>query len=283
MLGDYAVATSFDTFAARRSGAAINPRDGMASLAGSRFVRASESDEGTRFSEAQLKALTGGERIRTARMYQEDFDYRPTFKIWLSSNHEPTIRGTDDGIWRRIHRVNFNHVVPEGKRDLHLGEKLQADASGMLNWALAGLKMYQSEGLCVPQCVTSATTSYRNAQNLVLRFVNECTEKVDGTEIGATALYTAFEDWCLGRGERPPKQTAFGIEAKKLLQSGRDSTGRNSYFGVKLPVHYRRPLNRSEASEAFSPKSPHGALQERFLEIALNTTEPSKGESESRN
>src|SRR5262249_37068908 len=75
ILGSYAVSTSFDVFADKPKGAAINPRDGLAALVGSRFVRASESDEERRFSEAQLKALTGGEKVRTAKMYEDDFQY----------------------------------------------------------------------------------------------------------------------------------------------------------------------------------------------------------------
>ena len=112
LMGDYAVATSFDTFAFKKDGAGINPRDGMATLVGSRIVRASESDDGKRLSEAQIKALTGGERIRTARLYQDDFDYKPTFKIWLSTNHVPVIRGTDRRNLRRVNRIDLASSSP---------------------------------------------------------------------------------------------------------------------------------------------------------------------------
>jgi putative DNA primase/helicase len=235
LLGDYAVATSFDTFAAKKDSAAINPRDGMASLAGSRFVRASESDEGRRFSEAQIKALTGGERIRTARMYQEDFDFKPTFKIWLSTNNEPQIHGTDEGIWRRINRVNFGVVIPEEKRDRQLGAKLQAEVSGILNWALMGLKQYRMTGLKVPDMVIQATAQYREGQNLVGRFLDEKTEKVSDTfTFSATELYTSFKNWARDNGEAVLTRTKFGKEAKKLLSDKRDGTGRVVYVGIRL-------------------------------------------------
>jgi len=68
VLGDYAVSISFNTFTLQRPQAAINPRDGLASLEGARFIRASESDEGKPLSEALIKALTGGEQVRTARL-----------------------------------------------------------------------------------------------------------------------------------------------------------------------------------------------------------------------
>jgi putative DNA primase/helicase len=234
VLGDYAVETNFNTFAARRRDSAISPRDGLACLVGSRFVRASESDREKRISEALLKALTGGESIKTARMYEAEFDYRPTFKIWLSTNHEPMIQGTDDGIWRRIHRLNFDYIVPEEKRDRGLGEKLKAEASGILNWALEGLKSYNVEGLQVPQSVTNATTSYREVQNVVFQFLESAIEKADGAEIEATGLYKAFQGWCEDNTEHRLTQTAFGKEAKNHLRSGRTNTGRTVYLGVKL-------------------------------------------------
>jgi putative DNA primase/helicase len=231
VLGDYAVETSFNTFVVPFDSRAINPRDGLACLEGSRFVRASESDEGKRISEALLKTLTGGEQIRTARLYAEDFAYRPTFKIWLSSNHAPTIRGTDEGIWRRIHRVNFDYVVPQEKRDRRFGDKLKAEAPGILNWGLEGLKAYLAGGLQVPESVKSATTCYRNAQNLIYRFIESARKA--GAESEATTLYEDFKQWCIARGEAPPTQTAFGIEAKKHLRTERNGSGRTVYFGVK--------------------------------------------------
>jgi putative DNA primase/helicase len=234
LLGDYAIATSFDTFAFKKDGAGINPRDGMASLVASRFVRASESDEGKRLSEAQIKALTGGERIRTARMYQDDFDYKPSFKIWLSTNHEPAIRGTDDGIWRRVNRVNFNVVISEEKRDRQLGPKLEAEASGILNWALDGLKGYRSRGLGVPKIVIEATTKYRAEQNLVGRFLEDCTEKASDLDlVDATVLFQSFKNWAKDNSEFPLSNKKFGMEAKKLLGHKRANTG-TVYLGIKM-------------------------------------------------
>jgi putative DNA primase/helicase len=207
VLGDYATATSFDTFAAKRADAAVNPRDGLAALVGSRFVRASESDEEKRFSEALLKAVTGGEHVRTARMYEDDFAYRPTFKIWLSTNHDPIIRGTDDGIWRRIHRLNFKQQVPVEKIDRHLEQKLEAEASGILNWMLAGLKAWRDGGLQVPAEVAEATAGYRKDQNPLREFIEDKLDTSDpNAEKGASELLASYNQWA--QWNRRPKLTA---------------------------------------------------------------------------
>jgi P4 family phage/plasmid primase-like protien len=217
LLGDYAIETSFDTFAAKRTATPISPRDGLASLKGSRFVHASESDQGRKFSEAQLKALTGGEKVRTAKMYEEDFAYQPTFKIWLSTNHDPTITGTDDGIWRRIHRVNFDNQVPEERKDRNLDVKLQAEGPGILNWALAGLAQYQREGLRVPTTVTSATKEYRYDQNPVRDFLDESCDTSDAAgQVEAAKLLDHYNNWSRLKRRAPISGNAFGMAMKAL-------------------------------------------------------------------
>lgn len=241
MLGDYAVSTSMDTFTAKRTdGNAVNPRDGMANLAGARLVWASESDEGKRLSEAAIKAMTGGESIRTARIYQDDFEFKPTFKIWLSTNHELGIRGSDEGIWRRPRRVNFDFVVPVAQRDLQLGAKLQIEMSGILNWALEGLRSYQAGGgLKPPKAVEAATEAYRRSQSLVERFIDERCVRVARESIEASVLYQEFQTWSRASGETVLTQKRFGAEMKKLFRCDRITTrgagcGRYAYFGIQM-------------------------------------------------
>jgi len=257
LLGDYAVSTSMDTFTAKRTESnAVNPRDGMANLAGARLVWASESDEGKRLSEAAIKAMTGGENIRTAKIYQDDFEFKPTFKIWLSTNHELGIRGNDEGIWRRPRRINFDVVVPAAQRDLQLGAKLQAEMSGILNWALAGLKSYQAIGsLKPPKAVEDATEAYRRSQSLVERFIDERCTRARDKESEATALYGEFQSWSRAVGETVLSQKRFGAEMKKLFPCNRSTSGickgRYIYAGVGLVEELTGGLIAASGTEAW--------------------------------
>ena len=235
LMGDYAEATSFDTFAVtQKFGNAINPRDGIAALANARFVPASESDSERRISEAKLKALTGGETIKTSRLYENEFAFEPKFKIWLSTNHEPQVRGTDDGIWRRIHRVNFDHQVTAEKTDPKLLIKLQAEGAGILNWLLAGLEQNQARGLAVPVGVRRATATYRADQSPYGRFVAECCEVDARATVKATELYEAY------RKHDPFSQvseTEFGTEMGRLFHRDRQTLGDKKlrvYHGLRL-------------------------------------------------
>jgi putative DNA primase/helicase len=195
------VATKFDVFAQHhKQGTAISPRDGLATLEGARFVCASESDQERRISAAILKSITGGERLRAAKMYEQDRAFDVTFKIWLSTNHEPSITDTSEGMWRRVHRVNFDVIIPPQKRDPQLVPKLIAEGSGILNWCLKGLRQYRAGGLQVPDAISKATAEYRTSQDLVEQFLAERCE-IDRKRFTAVdELYREFHWWAHDAG-----------------------------------------------------------------------------------
>jgi putative DNA primase/helicase len=98
-------------------------------------------------------------------LHKEWFEFAPEFKIWLATNYRPVIRGQDEGIWHRIRLVPFNVTIPDGKKDERLREKLLAESSGILNWALAGLASYRKDGLMEPKDILAATEEYRSEED----------------------------------------------------------------------------------------------------------------------
>jgi putative DNA primase/helicase len=113
-LGDYAMRTPTEMLLTRRSD--VVPND-VARLKGARFVSASETEEGRRLAESRIKDLTGQDTITARFMKAEWFDFAPTHKLWLSTNHKPEIRGTDAAIWRRIRLVPWTVSIPPAKQD----------------------------------------------------------------------------------------------------------------------------------------------------------------------
>ncbi len=110
----------------------------QAGLYGMRFVACVETDEGRRFAESMVKDLTGSERIRARRMREDFWEFDPTHKIILASNHKPTVRGTDHAIWRRIRLVPFAVTIPESEQDKSLPGKLLTELPGILAWCVRG-------------------------------------------------------------------------------------------------------------------------------------------------
>ena len=158
ILGTWARQADFQTFSVKDRDSISND---LARLAGCRLVSASEGSDGVRLDEATIKKLTGGDRITARFLHAEFFEYTPSFKLILSSNHKPSIRGTDEGIWRRIRLVPFAVTIPEDEKDPHLKKKLFAEAPGILNWALEGCREWQRNGLGMPAAIQNATGEYR--------------------------------------------------------------------------------------------------------------------------
>lgn len=235
-LGDYATRTPTDMLMAKRFNGVPND---VARLKGARFVAASETEEGRRLDEARIKDLTGQDTVSARYMRGEWFDFKPTHKLWLSTNHKPEIRGTDNAIWRRIRLISWGVTIPPAEQDRKLPEKLRDELEGILAWAVAGCLQWQREGLRAPEEVRRATGEYRAEMDVLAAFLREECVTVEGESTAATALYEAYKEWCGETGERPEKQRKFGERLKERgyekqrITSGANK-GKYEYLDIAL-------------------------------------------------
>ena len=107
VLGNYATTAGMDVLTASRFDR--HPTE-IATLAGSRLVTASETDEGRSWSEARVKTLTGGDRLSARFMRQDPFEFDPTFKLMLSGNTLPNLTDCGSAMRRRFRVVPFDRV-----------------------------------------------------------------------------------------------------------------------------------------------------------------------------
>jgi putative DNA primase/helicase len=163
ILGDYAIAASTETFM-KKNGEQIS--NDIARLRGTRFVTTAEAEQGKRLSEPLIKQITGNDAMTARFLYGEFFDFVPTFKIFMATNHKPMIKGTDHGIWRRIKLIPFTTTIRAEKQDKHLEEKLIREGPGILNWLIEGVKRWFAEGLVPPAEINGATEEYRNEMDV---------------------------------------------------------------------------------------------------------------------
>lgn len=217
LLGDYAGVADFSTFIVRRDDS--KPRDDVAHMRGKRFVSSQESREGAALAESLIKWLTGGDRVRARRFYENSSEFDPTHKIWLATNSKPIIRGTDTAIWSRIKLVPFS-VSFEGKEDKTLKATLLGELPGILKWCLDGCLAWQRDGLKPPEAVTTATQVYRDEMNVLAHFLEDCTVRVKNKEVSTTDLYKRFKRWAEETGEYSMNQNRF---SRKLEEYGFDS------------------------------------------------------------
>lgn len=210
LFGDYASNIQAESLMIRNNNNGIN--SDIARLRGARLVTSAEPNEGLRLNEGLIKQLTGGDIVTARKLYGDEFEFKPEFKLWMAANHKPVIRGNDHGIWRRMHIVPFSVQIPKEKIDKTLTDKLLTELDGIFQWALAGLRLYQSEGLELPEMVSAATAEYRMEMDVVARFLEECTENSFAGTVRASELYQTFALWAKNNNEYPMSNTKFGKE-----------------------------------------------------------------------
>jgi putative DNA primase/helicase len=232
ILGDYAKQTPFDTILIK-NGSSV--RNDIAGLAGSRFVCAVEGEQGQRMAESVIKQLTGGDKVSARKLYQEYFEYSPTYKLWLATNHKPVIRGTDNAIWRRVKLIPFNVEIPLSEQDKELSEKLKIEASGIFNWAITGLKEWSMKGLDFPDEVEYETSNYREEMDTLSNYFSERCLEGEKLEISSQQLFEDYSKWCNENGEQPLSQRALGLRlGERNYQSIRVAGGRKGWKGIGL-------------------------------------------------
>ena len=212
-LGDYHKTAPMETFIASHTDR--HPTE-LAALRGARLVTATEIEEGRRWAESKIKALTGGDPISARFMRQDFFEFIPQFKLLIAGNHKPRLRNVDEAIRRRLHLLPFSITIPPDERDDRLAEKLKEEWPGILAWAIEGAAEWGMMGLRPPEAVRAATEQYLEAEDTLVRWVEECCHQ--GANFAATAgdLYRTWKTWCDNSGEYAGSQKGFtqNLEAR---------------------------------------------------------------------
>lgn len=218
LLGEYAQQTYSETLMQKKNGQGNGASNDLAMLRGARFVSSVETEEGKAFAESLIKQLSGDDVITARFLFKEFFNFRFEGKIFIATNHEPKIKGTDYAIWRRIKKIPFDITIPPEERDPFLLEKLKAEYEGILNWAVNGCCMWLNEGLKEPEEIRAATEEYRKNMDVLGDFINECCVIGDRRyQSLASDLYKKYNTWCDDAGENALSQKLFG---NKLSERG---------------------------------------------------------------
>jgi len=233
MLGDYGSQAAPDMLMSKKNNR--HPTE-LADLFGKRFVVSIETEEGRRLAESLIKQLTGGDRIKARRMREDFWEFWPTHKIWLATNHRPQVRGTDHAIWSRLKLIPFNVQFPDGdpRQDKTLQDKLKKELPGILRWCVEGCLAWQQEGLGIPKEVEKATEEYRKEMDILTDFFTDCCVIDKGVKVKAKELYTAYCKWCKENSEQELSQRAFGMRLSERGFTRGVSNSVRWWYGIRL-------------------------------------------------
>jgi putative DNA primase/helicase len=243
ILADYATVAPMETFTA--SPGDRHPTD-VAMLRGARMVTAQETEEGRRWAEARIKAMTGGDPISARFMRQDFFTFVPQFKLIIAGNHKPGLRNVDEAIRRRFNLIPFNVHIPPEERNPDLFDDLKSEWPGILQWMIDGCLEWQNIGLAAPAVVLAATDDYLQAEDAIAQWIEDrchiSGQIVKGRAITyplycTTAdLFASWKAWADDAGEFVASQKRFSqtLQHRGFVPKRQTGTGRSGFQGIGL-------------------------------------------------
>lgn len=249
MLGGYARSAAADSFVSDgKGGGGGGAREDLVRLQGARCVVVNEPDEGAELREGSVKAMTGGDAINARAMYAKtSVEIEASWVIYMATNHKPVIKGTDDGIWRRMFLLLFNRnfdTDPHIKKDKSLKEKLLSEFDGILAACVRYGIEYQKNGLFTPPQVVAARASYRSEMDFLSEWIElQCDVGPDKSS-NSLELWQSFEMFAKSRGLISMVKSAqlLGRRLEVRFPAGRDKKGNRIRTGIAVKTSFLTDL-----------------------------------------
>lgn len=234
VLGSYSGAISADTLTV---GCRRNIKPEMAELKGKRLIIASELEEGMRLNTSIVKQLSSTDEIEAEKKYKDPFKFEPSHTLVLYTNHLPRVGANDDGTWRRLIVIPFNARI-KGKSDIkNYADYLVKNAGPyIMSWIIEGARkaIEANYHFSVPVCVQDAIEAYRENNDWLASFLEDCCELDKSYQQKSGEFYQEYRAYCGRNGEYTRSTTDFytaletaGFERKKT------KTG-TTIYGVRL-------------------------------------------------
>lgn len=233
--GEYAVTARAALLARDPKGGSSDAEREKARLPGARLVLVNETAQGDVFDDQRLKEITSRERISARYLHQESFDFFPTHKLFVRSNHQPGALDSSDGFWRRIVLIGFNRQFREDERIPDLDQRIvDEELPGVLAWMVRGCLDYQRQGLRIPPSIKAAVATYRSDTDLLGEWIAECCSLSPGAEASLSDLFRSYERFMREANAKPPSRNAFGRQLAQRGYTKRPSNGRTLYRGIQV-------------------------------------------------
>ncbi|AFC63716.1 phage/plasmid primase, P4 family [Enterococcus faecium] len=238
VLGTYSGNMSADTLTV---GCKRNVKPELAEAKGKRMIIAAELEEGMRLNTSNVKQLCSTDEIYAEKKYKAPFSYVPTHTLVLYTNHLPRVGAIDQGTWRRLIVIPFNAKI-EGKADIkNYSDFLFKMAGGaVLQWIIEGAKRVIAGDYKIvqPRVVQAAIQKYKENNDWLSHFLDDCCEVGDDFEAKSGEFYNAYRSYCLQMGEYTRSTTDFysALESTGVVRK-RTRTGVIIY-GLKLKSEF---------------------------------------------
>jgi P4 family phage/plasmid primase-like protien len=205
----------------------------VADLHGKRLVIINELEESATLKTSALKKIISSDPVKARRPREMPFDFVPSYKAFLLTNHRPKLRTVDNGTMRRLALVPFDVTIDPAKDVKNFNRILQAEVSGILNWLIEGCMKWKSAGMKIdiPAAVVAATDSYASDEDQIGQFFSACVTKARGGYVTGKMMFDTYRQWCESSGYEPATLTAFGRRVQQAYV-GKRSMGGMTYQNI---------------------------------------------------
>tara|TARA_B100000315_G_scaffold177481_1_gene166068 strand:- start:24 stop:1712 length:1689 start_codon:yes stop_codon:yes gene_type:complete len=239
-----------------------------------------------------FKMATGNDPITAEFKNQNAFTFRSYAKMLFACNEVPEAYDDTDGFYRRWIIINFpNKFTDDGsegttKKNANLGVELLEEASGVLNWAIAGLKRLNDRGgFNSNRNVEETRETYQRMSSPVAAFAKDWLIIDVKGWIDREELYSTFQKYCSDNKLSPCSKTKVGynlgrfvpVSDQKRTIGKKRSTG---WAGIRWEEGVL-PVRDVKDGTLFSPpslKTPNSrpALGNKYAKPDSHDTKPSK-------
>ena len=240
VLGTYSGNMSADTLTV---GCKRNVKPELAEAKGKRLIIAAEMEEGMRLNTSTVKQLCSTDEIYAEKKYKDPFSYVPSHTLVLYTNHLPKVGAIDAGTWRRLIVIPFNAKI-EGSSDIKNYADYLYDQAGsaILTWIIEGAQRVIAKDYHIeqPQVVKDAITAYRENNDWLAHFLNDCCEIDKAFTEKSGELYNAYRSYCTQVGEYTRSTTDFYVALESAGFDRHKTNAGTIVRGLKLQSDFMK-------------------------------------------
>jgi putative DNA primase/helicase len=249
ILGQYSHAADAGLLTTTKEAGGPTPE--IVALRGKRAIFINETAQSDWLNEARVKHLAATDQMSGRGLHQSPINWSPTHKPWLRTNHKPKIRGTDFGLWRRIHYIPYTETIQTADAILNFREvSLIPELPGILNWLIEGWMDYLKAGrkLNPPACVQDCVARYKKESDITGQWVAAATfPDPSAGRKPLNGLYKEYRKWFLEehgeKGHVAIRTLGNSLEAAGYTRE----TGQGGYTYFKGLSLVETPLEGCEA------------------------------------
>lgn len=257
MLGGYARSAEASSFISenKAGGNAGGAREDLVRLAGARFVYVNEPDENGELREGSVKSMTGGDAVTARGLFaKRSVEITPSWVIFMPTNHRPIIKGSDNGIWRRIGLLPFERNFESDTdivKDANRRENVMRESEGILALLVKWGLTYRKVGLQPPMKIKNARDAYRNQMDLLAEWLDECCDLTPGATESISALWQSWEQFAKNRGllNYIKSSVALGRRLDLRFPAEKGSRGVRLRRNIRLKASFAPPAVASVAGQ----------------------------------